>query len=375
MAQYRAVSSHSNVTSGQIVIDMASKVYDLEPNAAPLLKLMNISKDGKRKVENPTFYHMEQQPIAVRTTATTGYTSASTTIAVADGSIASVYDYVKEVATGEVMRITSISSNNWTVTRGTSETAAAVITSGDSLIVLGPGYADGADVGTPLIRPVDTDYNYIQAFRMPYGVDWTLKATKQYSGDELARLRKEKGVKFLKQMELQFLFGQRYSSSGVRQTRGLQTFISTNVHAVGGALTQTLFEQYLESDFRYGSDMKVMLCSARTITAINGWAQGRLETDTEMSKRFGTNVLNYVSGHGELKIVKHKLLEGTTYSGYAFIVDPENVRYAYLDGLDVQINAQLQGNGEHVDKEEWMAYAGLMMGLEKTHAIYTGITS
>lgn len=375
MANQRAVSSISTAQSAQLVIDMSTKVYDLEPNSAPFLKLMNLSKESKRVVDNPEFKHLEQQRIAVRTTASSGYTSASTVVAVADGTIFSAYDYVKNVATAEVMRVTSVSSNNLTVTRGTGETAAAVITSGDSFINLGPGYADGADAGTPLIRPLDSDYNCIQQFRLPYGVDWMMQASKSYSGSELARIRKEKGIEFLRRMELQFLFGERYNSSGVRQTRGLQKFISTNVHAVGGALTQSLFEQYLETDFRYGSDTKVLLASARTITAINGWAQGRVETDTEMSKRFGTNVMTYVSGHGELKIVKHKLLEGTTLSGYAFLVDPDNVRYAYMQGHDVQINAGLAGNGEHINKEEWYAYAGLMMASEKTHAIYTGITS
>lgn len=378
MTNLRALSSVSNITAGQIVVDMADKVHDYEPDVAPFLKLMTLSSAGKRKVENPLFYHLEQQRLAVTTTTTATHTSSVTTLKLTTTVHIQPNMVLKNATTDENMLCTAIvSSASVTVTRGWGEVSGTAMSSGDTIINLGPAYTDGDSDETPLQRLLDSGNNCIQIFRKECGVDWTAQATKMYSGDERLRVRKDALVELKRQMEHQFLFGQ-YKIGGTndnpqRQTRGLKYFISTNIHSIGGALTEPTFLGHLESDFRYGNKRKVLLASARFINAMSTWGLNRLRGNEAMTKALGIEVNSYTSPFGQLDVVWHKLLEGP-YAGTAFIVDPDNVRYAYLNGLDWQLRTNIQGNGAHTYKDEWFAYAGLDMMVEKAHAYYYGVT-
>lgn len=378
MTNLRNTSSVSNITSGQIVVEMADKVHDYEPDVAPFLKLMTLSSSGKRKVENPIFYHLEQQRLAVTTTTTATHTNSITTLKLTTTTFLQENDVIKNATTDENMLVaTIVSANSITVTRAWGEVSGTAMSSGDTIIKLGPAYADGASDETPLQRLLDTGSNAIQQFRKECGVDWTAQATKMYSGDERLRVRKDAMVELKRQMEHQFLFGQ-YKIGGTndnpqRQTRGLKYFISTNVHNIGGGLTEPTFLGHLESDFRFGNKRKVLLASARFINAMASWGLNRLRGNEAMTKALGIEVNSYTSPFGQLDVVWHKLLEGP-YAGTAFIVDPDNVRYAYLNGLDWQLRTNIQSPGAHLYKDEWFAYAGLDMMVEKAHAYYYGVT-
>lgn len=385
MATVRNNMSTGNVNSAQVVIDMDEKVYHLEPSATPLTKLLTMVKSNVRTVTNPKFQIMRQEVIGRRTTVgVAGYasTTSNTQIPVADTSIFSVGSTAENIQSGEHMRVLSIdSATAMTVERQVGSVSAAVGSSGDTIIRLGTSFAEGSDVPLPTVRTLDDEYNYTQIFRRSFGVTNTARATKMYSGPELDRIRGDAGIEFALDVEHAFLFGQRGSLNLTgdqprRMTRGLLRTLSTNVYPAGGALSESNFElNFLEGLFRYGSDTKVLLASARLISVLDAFGRSKLHIDEQMSTKLGVAVKEYISGHGMLKIVKHKLLEGNTYSGYGIAVDPKFLRMAVLQGRNTKLLTNRQNPGVDGVLEEYLAEVGLDITLEKVHGVITGVTS
>lgn len=378
MTNLRSTSSVSNINTDNKVVQMAEGVWDWEPEVAPFLKLLTLSSSGKKGVEGTHFYHLEQQRLAVTTTTTATHTNSVATLKLTSTDHLQVNDVIKNTTTDENMLVgTVVSTNSVTVTRGWGEVAGTLMASGQTIIKLGPAYADGADKQTPLQRLLDTGYNVIQNFRKECGLDWNTDGTKMYSGSERERLRKDAMRELKRQMEHQFLLGQLKvggtSNAPQRQTRGLKYFISTNVHNIAGALTEPTFLGHLEGDFRFGSKKKVLLASARFITAMASWGLNRMRGNEAMTKTLGIEVSTYICPFGQLDVAWHQLLEGP-YAGTAFLVDPDNVRYTYQKGYDFQMRPNIQSPGEHKYIDEFYAYAGLDMMVEKAHAYYYGVT-
>ena len=385
MASIRNPVSTGTDNSARIVIDMDEKVYHLEPSSTPLTKLLTMVKSNVRTVTNPKFQIMRQEVIGRRTTVgVAGYasTTSNTQIPVADTSLLSVGTVVENIQTGEHMRVISVDSATLaTVERQVGSVSAAAGTSGDTILRLGTSFAEGADVPSPNVRSLDDEYNYTQIFRRSFGVTNTNRATKMYSGPDLDRIRGDQGIEFALDIEHAFLFGQRGSSNLTgdqprRMTRGLLRTLSTNVYPAGGALSESNFETlFLESLFRYGSDTKVLLASARLISVLDAFGRNKLQIDEQMSTKLGVNVKEYISGHGMLKIIKHKLLEGNTYSGYGIAVDPKYLRMAVLQGRNTKLMTNRQNPGVDGVLEEYLAEVGLDVTLEKVHGVITGVTS
>lgn len=379
MTNLRSTSSVDNITSGQKVIDMADKVWDWEPDTAPFLKLLTLSSAGKRAVESTVFYHLEQQRLAVTTTTTASHTNSVTTLKLTATDFLQPDDVIKNTSTDENMLVaTIVSSNSITVTRAWGEVSGTAMSSGDTILNLGPAYADGAAAQTPLQRLLDTGSNYIQDFRKESGLDWNTDATKMYSGSERERLRKDAMRELKRKMEMAFLYGQLKAGGTAnapkRQMRGLKYFISTNVHNIGGALTEATFLGHLEGDFTYGSSRKVLLASARFITAMASWGLNRLRGNEAMTKALGIQVDSYTCPFGQMDVAWHKLIDRAGYTGSAFLIDPDNVRYTYQKGRDFQMRPDIQAPNEHKYIDEFYAYASLDMLVEKSHAYYYGVT-
>lgn len=121
----------NDILSNSIVIDMSDTIAELEPDEAPLtVFLMKLAKENAQSykvewLENRGRAHWTQVNNGA------GYADSATSIVVDDGTIIAVGDNVKVARTGEVMRVTAVSTNTLTVTRAFGETAAAAINDND----------------------------------------------------------------------------------------------------------------------------------------------------------------------------------------------------------------------------------------------------
>ena len=152
--------------------------------------------------------------------------------------------------------------------------------------------------------------------------------------------------------------------------------MTENNYDAGGALTQSEFDNNIsEVVFKYGSKNKILLCSARMLSVINGWAMNKLQVNQDAAK-FGLNIMEYITPFGTYSLMNdQKMLEGAVYGGYGIILDPENIKYRYLEGRDTKLNTNIQANDADETKEEYITEAGLEVRLPKTHALITGVTS
>ena len=86
---------------------------------------------------------------------------------------------------------------------------------------------------------------------------------------------------------------------------------------------------------------------------------------------YGIRVKNLITTYGDLKVIYDPLLEGS-YKGYGFVLDPENIRYAYLDGRDTKLYTDIQDNDIDGVIDEYLTECSLELRLPQTHMMITG---
>ena len=108
----------SDVLSAQLVVDMDTTIYQIDPQASPALTIL--SREARsRDASATTINWMEDEPVPMWTQTSTSHTSGVTTLTVDDASFFQEGDLIKIVSTGEIVRVvTPSSSTTATVTRG-----------------------------------------------------------------------------------------------------------------------------------------------------------------------------------------------------------------------------------------------------------------
>jgi hypothetical protein len=391
MAVATGARTTGNVHQSQRVIDMHKEILLLEPDAAPLTVFLKQIYNGGRRVaaKDPLFSwfndELEARFDAINNGA--GYASGATSLVVDNGPVFPTESLVKVPRTGEVMFVSSVSTNTLTVVRGFGGTTAAALVDNDPLYVI--GIADDEDSLSPDNRsenPTKVD-NYTQIFKRSVRASGSwLSSSNITSVHDWDHQRKKVAIEHLKDIELSFLFGGPSTQAGTegprRTTGGVTHFATQNNQDAGGALTEAEWETFLRTLFRYGSQKKVVLVSPLVLSVLNNYAAGRLQTNVGATT-YGVKVMNMVSAHGEVTLVKHNLLEGATYGGYAIALDLKfgNVAYRYLNGdgpgasRDTKLATNIGTPDRDGRKDQWLSECGLQFGLPKAHGVLFGVTS
>lgn len=373
-----------NVTQTMRKVDFGDAILLLQPDAAPLTVLTK--RLGKSATINPDFNWAEDD-LDVRFDAVNnsgGYNTSATTIAVDTGTLFAQHDLVKNTRTGEVFRVTAVSTNDLTVVRGVGNSGTGVaMNDNDELLILGSAQPEGDTSKPARSSTTTTQTGYTQIFREPVESTETWRHSDQVvsENDWDYQIRKS-GIEHMKDIELAFLFGKAsVDTSGSqprRTTGGVIPQITTNVTAAGGALSEASFWAALRPAFRYGSKRKTMFASPLVVSVLNGYARGKVQVVNQRDNTYGVNVTQYQSPHGLLNVVNHDLLEGSIYGGYAVIVDMEQAKYRYLanskGSRDTHLRTNIQAPDADTRKDEFLTECGLALGQQKTHALLTGIT-
>lgn len=373
----------ANINTARIVVDMSSRIAELQPSAAPLTVLTKrIATDA---VYNYKFEWLEDDLMSRWTAidnSSTAYTASSDELVVDDASIIAVGDIIKSVATGEMMNVTAVDvdAREITVARGYGETAAHAdsVANDAKLLVVGNASMQGA--GAPAEKYVNTinTYNYTQIFRTPFAVTGTLDKMKLYGGNELKRQQKKKGIEHKKSIEYAFIFGERKLDVTGEQpkttTAGVYTFLAGTDNVVTKprnlATLEAEFDAWCQDLFTYGSDEKTLFACPLLISKINSWAKGKLEIiQADKDRTYGLNIIRYLTPHGMLNIVRHPLfVQG--YDGLSIALDMDNVKYRPLRGRDTTLRTNIQNNDADGRKDEYLTEAGLEIKLPKTHGMF-----
>lgn len=380
-----------NIASTQRIVEMHKPILELEPDSAPITVILkSVLNGGRSRPAGDTTFKWHNSELETRWDAVNngaGYASNATSVVVDTGGVFAEGFLIKVPRTAELILVDSVSTNTLTVTRGVGGTTAAALVDNDPLYVVGFAAEEGdTSPSARGINPVAVS-NYTQIFRNTVEASGTaLSIENESSPHDWAFQRKTAGVEHLKSIELGLLFGAPSNDAGAsaagnrRTTGGVLNYATQNGKDAGGTLTEAEVEEWLRSLFRYGSQKRTVFASALVLSVLSQFAQGKLQTVVG-ADTYGVKVMNWISPHGEVTLVKHNLLEGTVYSGYAVGVDfdRQNVAYRYLAGgpggsRDTKLLTNRQTPDRDGQLDEYLTECGLQFGLPKLAGVLSGVT-
>jgi len=376
------VVDDADILSNQRVVDMSPTIAQLEPDEAPLTTMLQ--KLGKRSAYSQKIEWLSDELMPRLTTLSASAASSDTAIAVATGT--GTYfragDVVRFATTGENASVSAVSANTIYVTRALGGVTALSAASGIDLIKIGNAAAEGATLGTLVQTKKVANYNYAQIQRDPWGFTNTLVASKLYGGPEPANEAKKKLIEHKRQLENTLFWGVRdLNTSGgtpIGYCGGIFQYVTSNLTSGVGTLTESVFETFLRKAFRYGSQNKVMFCSPLVASALSSFPQGKLAPPSPSIDTYGVSLSTYQSASGaQVQImVKRDWYDfqsaSNQYGGIGVVVDMDDVIMRPL--RDTELKPMRQNNDEDSVKQEYLTEWSFQIGLEKKHAIISGIT-
>lgn len=372
-------------------LGMNGRKYELMADGTGGVKSVQGKALSKRKVENPKFRIFTDSvgDFITSVNLVAGYSSSDVSIVVLDATVFTPFDLIYAPRTGERMMVSAsnTTTNTITVVRGWGSTAAALI-NGEALVMIAPAYPVNSLSGTAKTTAVAEDYNYTQIFRTPVAEGRTDMDTRlnYTNGSDWERLKMQAALDHLRKQERAFWYGVRnettsVDSSGARErtTGGVFQFVTSNVmdlSAVGGVMTQNVVDSFAEMAFGYGSGEKIAFCSPRVLSRLNSLTSNLVRISNDDTK-FGQNIYKWVTSHGEMTLVRtpHFAEPGLAniYGGAMVLLDPEQIKMAYLQNAENEYHDNIQENDRDGRKAEWLAEAGLHISNEKSHAILLGV--
>jgi hypothetical protein len=293
-------------------------------------------------------------------------------LASGNGAYVSVGDVLYIPSKKYMYEVTAVSTDTLTLTaeRGGDTTSGLDLSSLETWII-GNANAEGAGLRTLKGTAPSEKVGYTQIFRTPFGVTETSKnTTTLIKENDLDYQRRKKGIEHATDIERSFFFGKlKKDTTGThpkRYTQGIINAIST--YASANVDTEAEFDAFLENAFAHGSPEKYAFCSPAFLSQIDQWAKNKLQV-MQGANTYGVRILQYITPHGTLNLIKHKLLTGTPFGNYIVVTDMVNLTYKYLQNRDTKLLTNRQSPGDDELVEEYLTEAGLKIALESTHAV------
>ena len=358
--------------SGRLVVDMSAGISLLSPTETPILALL--SSKGKKETLSTRFDWLEDDIVSRYDTVSGEFFATDEEIAVENPSYFNVRDLVQVTRTGELMLVTKVDIPTGTITveRGWGDVSATDLLTGESLQIIGNVNEEGDSSREAIINNPSINYNFTQIFRSSVNITATAKNSATWDGSDLAYMRYKVGLEHALDIERAFLFGERKEdTSGThpkRTTAGILSSISSNLIDAEGELDESSFNDNLAQIFAYGSSTKYLFCSGKLISIIAGWARGLL-TVRPSDTATGISLTEYISAHGRLLLVPHRLLRGSLYENYGIFIDLNELTYRYLRGRDTKLYTNVQSPGYDGQIDEYITEAGLEFKSERKHGV------
>lgn len=385
MAEVLGARLTDNVHQSIRKIDMVPTIKELEPSATPLTVLT--TKMPSAPTVNPEFKWVEDdlEPRFDAINNGAGYAAGATSVVVDNGAYFAPDELWKITRTAEVVRVTAVATNTLTVVRGIGSTAAAIVDN-DELMKIGSSSAENALSREARSSNPTVVTNYTQITRDSIEASETWRGSENFTtpGDwdrQVAKTMIEHKLK-LEQTYIHGTPSEDLTGAPLRTSGGAYHFVQTNRTDMGGAMTEAEFFTAIGDAFRYGNKQaKLGFASRLAVNVANGFPRARLEVvQGDNDNTYGLSIMKYRSPHGTLSLVTHDLLEGAVYGGHILILDMSQLRKrpmrSYGGGTrDTHINERIETPGQDGRKDEVLTEVGLEFGVEKSHALLTGITS
>ena len=381
-----------DLSTYRLAIDLADRIALLDINENPATYVAKKVKTQKAKQPKVSFLTDVMRPYVDQVNFSTGYASNLTAVTVDNYAYFTAGDLWQVFDSYELMFVNSVSSdgivnfirNYASVASGVTGYRTALVDD-DYLTRVGNVNEEGAGAPTAnMTTEVQVD-NYNQILRTPFELSNTELASLFEAEADLPYTTRKKGLEHSQDMERLFFWGlPSVAQTGTlgkpaRMTGGAWYFIKEGAPS-GNVVTDTditedEFLEWLRNCFRYGSSRKWLFCCPLMASAIEKWGLVKLQT-APGGTLYGFAPTRWVSVHGEVMIVIHKMLEGVapgTAGGWAFILDMNEISYRPL--RDTKLLTNRQANDEDRYEAEYLTEFTFLYGNPEKHGAMHGITS
>lgn len=387
------------------VRDVSDDMVKLMPDDRANSLLFILTASAKRKLPSDDTKHewFEDDEVSFWGQTNGAATTGDTDIAVMDITVFAAGDLVavpvatSSTAAEEVMLVTAIAGTTTgtiTVTRdfGTAS-ANATIAASSSLRIIGSACTEDQDTPTQRYLAQTPKATYMQIFRTPVISTHTAMSTKKYATEGKANDHQYQLTKALlrhrSEIEATGLWGRANESLSGSASRwssmGLKSIISTNRTGASTTLTQTVFNNFCESVFKYGSsDEKLLVAAPKVLTGINFLSQGKLNTFSKDTV-YGVSIQRYIAPLGEFILKNNYRMEAgisgkNGYEDEAYAIDLPSVELYYLNGGakkigDTKLFQDVQQDGSTTQVDEYRSQMGWAFRHEKRHGRIHDVTA
>lgn len=379
-------------TSARIVQQTENQIFRYGPNLNPLIRMSNVMKRSSVKNMAFTIINDKRLPRFTRINNGAGYNTTDVSIVVDNGNYFRVQDVLEVTRTKEHAFVTAVSTNTLTVVRGYDLTAAGTgvaMVDNDEVRNLGQAQSERSGVPTNIQTDPGTIVNYLQIVSRVTNVSTIRQHTEEYGEPELQRQARATMDEMKIDAELDFKFGKPLADvqgsspldssvgDGRWKTGGLLYWILNNAAAnvldANTVITQKtlwdhlgpLFEDMPDDSTNQNRELTA-LCGMKSFHAFHQWGLTPIQTTPE-TKRFGLALASYQAPVGILNLMQDYTMRGDEYADYMIIVNPMDLEYKYLEGLDVHIEANKETDNRKEKLDEVWGVIGLGIKRPELH--------
>jgi hypothetical protein len=392
----RAVARFSTDTT--LVRDVSEDMILREPNEkAGMLFVLTAAAKRKEGTDTPKFEWFEDQEVTLWGQSNAAVSSVATDITVMDVTIFAPGDLVvvpgaTTVTSEEVMLVTAVagsSTGTITVTRDISTAAANdTIAASSALRIIASALTEDSDTPNQRYQAQTPKSSYAQIFRTPVKITHTAASTKKYGGNDRKYQLVKALIRHRSEIEGAGLWGRAYESLSGSASRwasmGVKYVISTNKTNASTTLTQTIFNNFCESAFRFGESKKLFIGAPKVLSALNSFAQGKLNAYTD-DDAYGVQLVRYIAPLGEFMLKNNYRMEDgisgkNGFADEAYVIDLPSIKLRYLDGGegkigDTKLFLDVEKDGTTVQTDEYRSQIGWEVRHEVKHSLLYNVAA
>lgn len=391
----------SDLTTGRLRTDIKKEIDKLDYDATPLLALlMKIGKEEAKQMD----YHWLTKERRPDWGGIVSYGGAWQAGAATSGTITVTANEGWMYGEGDILKVPDTSNVNLYVdsvtgdiiTGRTYDNTTTVnfsvgATGANKLLNISNTFALGTNRGTLKSHQPSTNSNYIQIIQNPFGTVETMEHVEyDAGGSELKENEEDAWLAHELNKEKALFFGQKhYAATGYMTYQGntlAQYFTGGLLEALGnntitGAviteadLTYKEFSDWLAICTKYAKK-PVIFCGELIYGGLSWWLGQRGLQTTQNETTLGIAVSNFKTIYGQtVPAIAHRDLLVNKYSGYAFCVDLDDVKYKYLRGEDTHLEEDIQLPGDKQIINEFRTWFGVYVGHANRHGLIKDVTT
>ena len=381
--------STEEVLPDERVVDMDPKMRRLKPDDTPLTTMTTRASSRQAIREKVNWLEEEDFPRVVTSAAAlVGDTTINLTAG--QGKIVQPQDLLRNMRTGEGVRISAVATDALTVARGIGNIPAAAVNASDAWLVVADAQPQGSDFPVARYLQRVLGFNFTEITRTPWTFTGTNTAIELYGGREPAKEAVRKAREHKRKWEAIGFWGMRSftaasAANGEPQgtAGGAAEFISTFKRDANGPLTPDFFDLLCMDCFQYGTEDKVLFAAPLVVMSMSKWNRTGMGTQFAATPDnvHGVKVDAFISGAYGYRIpvvVKKEWGEfpytNKGYGSYAFLLDMSYIERRPLRDRDTKLLTEQQPKGKDIYAAEYFTEATWEFAQERAHAILYGVT-